>query len=149
MVVSPNCFSPTAGTLQDTNVLTLPSLLPGGPSEGLLGEQFALIYEESVFGVTGPHDLTLISQGKLVGTERVNGVRALHYRGLSNGTDSPAELWLAADGLHLVRSQSSTAGVVDIPPGAPPPPVDVKPGRSRTDIYDANKPFTVQPPETR
>ena len=26
----------------------------------MLGEQFALIYEESVFGVIGPHDLTLI-----------------------------------------------------------------------------------------
>ncbi len=141
--------TPSPGTLQDTNALTLLALLPGGAPEGLLGKQWESVYEESLFGLIGPSDLTVLAGGRLVGTERVNGVQALHYKGYSNaGGEQRAELWLAVDGLYLVRSQESTPKVQGVPPGADPLPTDAGPGKSRIDIYDANRSFSVKVPVT-
>lgn len=134
----------------EINAASLLATLPGGAPKGLLDEQFAEGYEEYVFGMETLFSSVTLKGGKLIGTETINGVRALHYRGTNSGDPSlPAEIWLAAGGLYLVRVQASTPAEVGDPFEAPPTPGKLKPGTTRIDILEVNKPFTVTPPVRR
>lgn len=97
----------------------------------------------SVYGVevNGSFGIRPMTDARYVGTEVVNGVRALHYRGsiLTSVYDyprqsrMPTDVWIAADGHYLVRSVNRD------PPGQGE-------GALSTDVYDANEPFRVEPP---
>lgn len=138
--------------------LTMLPLVPGGPPEGLIDREFREYLDDSVFGVSSSYDPGILTGGKLVGTETINGVKALHYKGrmraggleaggfgggapLSGQGASPAaaDLWIATDGFYLVRLRVSGPNLPEAPPG-------VTGGSARTDVSDANKPFAVKPP---
>jgi hypothetical protein len=105
------------------------------PSTG--GELFGL--EQHSFLYQG----TTLPEGRMVGTETVNGVRSLHYRGKAQGPGEdegqgerpPMEidLWIAAEGHHLVRYAVTQKG-----------------GESarhlQVDITDIGEPFSLEPP---
>ncbi len=130
--------------------LYLLQYVPGGPPKTLLDDEFAEFYESYVFGVSSPHGMGTLTQGRLMGRESVNGVRALHYRGralagesgflggpLEDGRLPRTDIWLAEDGLYLVRVRASSPQV---------PGVSGITGDHRVDIYDANRRFTVRAP---
>ncbi|MDP9351067.1 MAG: hypothetical protein M3P51_05960, partial [Chloroflexota bacterium] len=135
----------TRGQEPDYNALSLLYKVPGGMDEDVVGSrsEFDSFFFPTLFGVYGRYDAQVLSGGRLVGREVVNGVRTLHYEGAVNGGvyepgDPAAQVWLAVDGLYLVRAQV-TYGVE---PGAP---LGVR-NETRLDVYDANKPFTVKSP---
>ena len=119
--------------------------VPGGPPEVLLGEQaeFAQAFSAGVFGLNTMYGPANLSKGRLIGTERVNGVVALHYAGTTNsvGPDGSekADVWLAKDGLYLVRSRTPL-------PALQSAEFSFEGSRTNVDILDANKPFRVNPP---
>jgi hypothetical protein len=136
------------------NAIQLLFAIPTGPPAGLLpAEEFGggPMGEMSMFGLDvaggGPMGPTYLgsplADGKLVGTETVNGVRALHYKGMVPGfgpegpgmapDKQPAEVWLAVDGLYLVRARTGPGG-------------GGGPGRSELDITAANKPVSIDVP---
>ena len=138
--------------------MALLALIPTGPPEQLIPSE--LVGERGMdrpsmyglelgggdfMGMFGP-GVSLapapLTKARLVGVESVNGVRALHYRGetapnplMGGGPDTrmSADVWLAADGLYLVRSETRSSG-------------GLAPSQTRTDVSDANKPITVKPP---
>ncbi len=127
------------------NALSLLSEVPGAPPDTVVGsrQEFGSYYGPALFGVSNLYDAAVLTEGKFIGTETVNGVRALHYEGGVNGgsynpAEPVAEVWLAADGLYMVRQKVTFAS----PPDAPTPDLD----ESRIDIFDANELFTVKAP---
>ena len=122
-------------------------LLPGEiPNEKL--ESAMWMSGPSLFGLNQHSFLyrgTTLPEGRLVGTETVNGVRSLHYRGKAQGPgedegqggESPMEidLWIAAEGHYLVRYAVTQKG-----------------GRDgyqvQVDITNIGEPFSVDPPRT-
>jgi len=134
------------GSLSDSDLaLTLTYFVPSGPVAEV--SPLAIVGMSgniSIFGV-GDIGSSFTSQPKLVATdfvgeEQVNGVRTLHYRGGSKESGS-GDVWLAADGHHIVRlkirSSSQWIGQGEI----------LGNSDSQYDITDANKPFTVKPPQ--
>ncbi len=129
----------------DYNALSLLYKVPGGMDDDVVGSrsEFDSFFFPTLFGVYGRYDAQVLSGGRLVGREVVNGVRTLHYEGAVNGGvyepgDPAAQVWLAVDGLYLVRSRITYGVGPDAPPGVR--------NETRLDVYDANKPFTVKPP---
>ncbi len=119
--------------------------VPGGPPDVLLGEQaeLAQAFSAGVFGLSTLYGSANLSKGRLIGTERVNGVVALHYAGTTNSagseTSAKADVWLAKEGLYLVRSRTPM-------PALQPGEFSFENGRTNVDILNANEPFRVKPP---
>ncbi len=129
----------------DENALEFLSYMPTLPPERVVGsrEDFrAYCYSPEFFGLPDVGGASVLSRVELVGEETVNGVRALHYRGGVNGgirnRSFGADLWIAADHFYLVRFRASYSG--------PPDAVVVANETARVDVYEANKPFTVNAP---
>lgn len=132
----------------DFNALALLSHLPAAAPGELVGARELFEDESSgaAFGLPGQQGALVLTQGKLVGTETVNGVRAYHYRGGLNGGaprtgPAPADLWLAEEGLHVVRARYSFAA-------GPYAPIDAREERA-LDVFDAGEPFEVRPPKVQ
>lgn len=135
-----------AGTLPEQSALQLATSVPTGPPLALLGNDpaFTELLDFTAFGIVDLDGRPILTQGKLMGMERVNGVQALHYTGKAGIAGGGSrlgrlDLWLAKDGLYIVRSRADLKTFEQDAFGVFAP-------TSELDIYDANKPFTVKPP---
>ncbi len=135
-----------SGDLPEAGAFQLVSSVPGEPPRALLGNasDFAEMLDAAVFGVVQMDGGPVLTEGKLLGRERVNGVQALHYQGTTRlPGDASArgthDLWLAEDGLYTVRSRMDLETFQQDASGLFGPTTEL-------DIYDANKTFTIKPP---
>ena len=134
------------GVMGDSGALEVFTyLLPGEvPNEEL--ESAMRQTGSSLFGIEQHSFLyqgTTLPEGRMVGTETVNGVRSLHYRGKAQGPGEdegqgeqpPMEidLWIAAEGHHLVRYTVTQPG-------------DEGARHLQVDITDIGEPFSVEQP---
>lgn len=133
------------GSTEEGNAYKLVLSVPGGPPEMLLGDEAELAeaYSVGVFGMNTMNGPATLIKGRLIGTERVNGVLALHYEGRTktpgSGTAAKSDVWLAKEGLYLVRSRTPMSG---LQAGE----FSFEGSRINVDILDANEPFGLKPP---
>lgn len=136
----------------EANAFQLAFSVPSGPPRALLGDEAGLLDSVStgVFGLNPGYGGQPVTRGTLVGTETVNGVRALRYKGTIQapelaGGPLTTDLWLAADGWYLVRARTSgPAEAFTFYPATSE--YSVGGGARRIDIFDANVPVEVEPP---
>ncbi len=70
---------------------------------------------ERYMGMGAGAGVSALREGELVGVERVNGVRAWHYRGRTLEQEALSrDLWVATKGLYLVRITGGADGQLDI-----------------------------------
>lgn len=117
---------------READILSLLLYVPGGPPEDLLDEEFLQDFNASQFGVNRWTVLPALVEGKQAGSAELRGRRTLHYMGsLDPYSAEPAEVWLAAEGHHLIQAVAEESW---------------RHGELRLEVHDVNKPFTVAPP---
>lgn len=126
------------------NALELLSSMPTAPPESVIGSREGF---GGVLGVEPVGGVGVLGDAELIGAERVNGVRVLHYSGTANGVTAStmseslfqADIWLDAENLHVVRTRANFTAFRDAPATANE--------EFGIDVFDANEPVRFRAPE--